>query len=121
MILTECNESTIDGLMEHLFSMEDLLLRNAIRSKKKDFVRGRNICEVFLLISLLLLLLLLIFIALRSHSQLRERYACGGRTSCVRGEKERMMCRLINEEREEIRQVVEKLKAGNSNLSIYLS
>ena len=46
MVLTECNETTVDGLMEHLFSMEDLLLRNAIRSKKKDFVRGRIICEV---------------------------------------------------------------------------
>ena len=46
MVLTECNETTIDGLMEHLFSMEDLLLRNAVRSKKKDFVRGRIICEV---------------------------------------------------------------------------
>ena len=46
MVLTECNETTVDGLMEHLFSMEDLLLRNAVRSKKKDFVRGRIICEV---------------------------------------------------------------------------
>ena len=26
--------------------MEDLLLQNAIRSKKKDFVRGRNVYEV---------------------------------------------------------------------------
>ena len=33
-------------LMEVLYSMEDLLLQNAIRSKKKDFVRGRNIYEV---------------------------------------------------------------------------
>lgn len=35
-------------LMEVLYSMEDLLLQNAIRSKKKDFVRGRNIYEVVL-------------------------------------------------------------------------
>ena len=36
----------MDGLMATLFTMEDLLLRNAIRSKKKDFVRGRKIYEV---------------------------------------------------------------------------
>ena len=33
-------------MMESLFSMESLLLQNAIRSKKKDFERGRKIIEV---------------------------------------------------------------------------
>ena len=32
--------------MESLFSMESLLLQNAIRSKKKDFERGRKIVDV---------------------------------------------------------------------------
>ena len=44
---TECKETTLDMLMEVLYSMEDLLLQNAIRSKKKDFVRGRNIYEFY--------------------------------------------------------------------------
>ena len=46
MLSVECKETTLDGLMATLFTMEDLLLRNAIRSKKKDFVRGRKIYEV---------------------------------------------------------------------------
>ena len=46
MILSECKENTLSGLMECLFSMESLLLQNAIRSKKKDFERGRKIVEV---------------------------------------------------------------------------
>lgn len=46
MVLSECKETTLSGLMESLFSMEMLLLQNAIRSKKKDFERGRKIIEV---------------------------------------------------------------------------
>ena len=33
--------------MEALFSMEMLLLQNAIRSKKKDFERGRKIIDTY--------------------------------------------------------------------------
>ena len=46
VLSAECKETTLDALMATLFTMEDLLLRNAIRSKKKDFVRGRKIYEV---------------------------------------------------------------------------
>ena len=47
VLSAECKETTLDGLMATLFTMEDLLLRNAIRSKKKDFVRGRKIYEFY--------------------------------------------------------------------------
>ena len=49
VLSAECKETTLDGLIATLFTMEDLLLRNAIRSKKKDFVRGRKIYEVSIL------------------------------------------------------------------------
>lgn len=45
-VLMECKENTLKGLMEGLFSMEFLLLQNAVRSKKKDFERGRKVVDV---------------------------------------------------------------------------
>ena len=46
-IRSECSERDLVSLMLSLQSMETLLLQNAIWSKKKDFVRGRKIMDVW--------------------------------------------------------------------------
>ena len=47
ILVSECKKNTLKGMMEALFSMEMLLLQNAIRSKKKDFDRGRKIIDTY--------------------------------------------------------------------------
>lgn len=47
-IRNECSERDLVSLMLSLQSMETLLLQNAIWSKKKDFVRGRKIMDVWM-------------------------------------------------------------------------